>query len=67
MKKSLKSFVEYMLIIALTIGCTLLAVNVYKQIVAVNKQNIILNNIEQKSTRNSNDVSSVNVEQQQEQ
>lgn len=53
MKKKTQNAVEYFLIIILTVACTILAMNVFKQIVDINKQNVILNDYKQKDLTNS--------------
>ena len=53
MKKKTKDAVEYFLIIILTVACTILAMNVFKQIVDTTKQNVILNDYKQKDLTNS--------------
>ena len=53
MTKKTQNAVEYFLIIILTVACTILAINVFKQIVATTKQNVILNDYKQKDLTNS--------------
>ena len=53
MTKKTQNAVEYFLIIILTVACTILAMNVFKQIVDINKQNVILNDYKQKDLTNS--------------
>ena len=67
MKKEWKSLVEYLLIIALTISCTLLAINIVKQLSSINKQDSLLKESKQINRHYIEDINPTDTKKQQEQ
>lgn len=60
MKSMMRSLVEYILIIALTIACTLLAINLTKLISDINRKNNALIKYNKKNVHNTENVELIN-------